>query len=738
MGALNTSIILVILMTWFAQLDAKSCHHGLKSCGDSFCCCRKKYAECLNTKLTYIPKLPKAVIALKFRGNNIKTLSRHTFTNISEPNILILDLMANGVESSHNDAFANMFSLKKLNLQNNNHLNYTQFSKSLYNISKNLSTLYLDNTGLKSLPDAIFDGLRHTSIKFIYLRNNSITKFNENAFYHLNSLRTLDLSNNLLRQIPATGNGSRKGHKYIEALNLAHNQFVYWPPWFCDSSMNGRSLYPRLKSLELRGNAIMVLNRTAWSCLKRLQKLCVSENVIQDLNNDIFVDLISLQKLLISYMAKPFKKIEPRAFHNSRLTELQFDNNWIDFKPNSAIPYDKLFTYCPSLTKLLLGYNDIRNITDGKLVTLLSPLTKLTELHLSGARMYKIPENLFSKFTNLTKLYLGSNKIKAFNPNAFINVTKLQVLHLDSNQIQVINDSFPVTLRHSLKELHLANNPFSCAFCASNNNTWFRNWIDISKIKFPNWPSYYQCASPPEEKGTLFQSHHPTEKDCIKKDPMIVAYVTIGVFILVFTVFGIAGYRTRWYIRYYMIKFRKRCTFEWKADPEKQRLLGNEFRYDAYVIYHDNDRAFVRNEILKFMEEDNQYKLFIWDRDFTAGDQTVGIVVDNICKSNHVIAVISRRFLKDQWCDFQLAVSVDRQIELKRNYLTLLILEDVDKNLLNKSWCVLFTKTPVAEWCNKKNDIRRKLYEQQILSVPRMFANRAIGRRNSINDDVEN
>ena len=732
------SVFLIILMQWFTKSDAMSCQRGKKKCGESFCCCNETYAICQNTKLTYIPKLPKTINALNFRGNNVKTLSKYTFTNISEPNLLYLDLMSNGLENIHSDAFANLFSLEKLSLQNNTHLNYTQFSKSLYNISQRLLSLTLDSTGLESLPDTIFDGLRQTSIKSIDLQKNSITTLNENAFYHLSSLRKLDLSNNLIREIPATGNGSRSGHKYIEILNLANNQFVYWPPWFCDSSMNGKSLYPRLKSLELRGNAIMVLTRTAWSCLKSLQRLYLSQNVIQDLNNDIFVDLISLRKLLISYMAKPFRKIEPRAFHNSRLTDLQFDHNWIDFKPNSAIPYDTLFIYCPNLTKLLIGYNDIRNITDGKLVTLLSPLSKLTYLHLGGARMYEIPENLFSKFTNLTKLYLGSNKIKAFNPNAFINVTKLKVLHLDANQIQVINDSFPVTLRQSLKELHLSNNPFSCAFCTSNNNIWFRNWIDSSKIRFPKWPSYYRCASPPKEKGTLFQSHHPTEKDCIQKDPMIVAYVTIGVFILVFTVFGIVGYKTRWYIRYYTIKFGKRCTFGWKDDPEKQRLLGNELRYDVYVIYHDNDRAFVRNEILKFMEEENHYKLFIWDRDFTAGDQTVGIVVDNICKSNHVIAVISRSFLKDQWCDFQLAVSVDRQIELKRNYLTLLIMEDVDKNLLSKSWCVLFTKTPVAEWCDKKNDIRRKLYEHQILSVPRMVGNRPTERQMSVNNDVEN
>lgn len=726
-------LCVVVWTTLFNLVTAKPCPGRLQPCGQMFCCCSKTIAICRNKNLTYIPRLPRGLKSLTFMENNIKTLSPETFNNVSVSSLEFLGLLSNGIVNVCNNTFRKFSKLQKLSLQNNDKLNWSQLELALNSTPRILNSLFLDNTGLTNLPDGIFMGLKDTNMRFITIRNNCIKAFNENAFYHLQSLKSLDLSRNKINKIKLTSNKTRLGHRSIERLSLAHNEFVYFPPFFCDENLPYRSLYPRLKSLDLTGNAIMVLVREALSCLKRLDKLLLRENVIQTLGDDTFLDLKSLEILHVSYMAKPIQKIAAKAFHNKNLKELHFENNNIDFKPDSDVPYETLFTFCPNLKKLLLGYNYFRSIYDTKLIAMLSPLMKLTELHLEGARLYKIPEKLFNKFHNLTKLYMANNKIQAINPDAFINVTKLTVLHLEANKIKVINNTFPVALRHSLREVNLAGNPFSCSFCASNNNTWFRNWIDSSKIKFIHWPGFYKCASPPSKHDTLFASQKPKAEDCETKDPMIVAYVTIGCFLIIFTIFGIAGYRGRWYVRYWSIKWQRRCGCGPNvSDPERQRLLGGDgdvttdVTYDAYVIYHDDDRAFVRGEILPFMETKHLYKLFIWDRDFTAGDQTVGIVVDNIYKSNHVIAVVSKSFLKDQWCDFQLAVCLDRQIELKRNYLTLLTLENVDKKLLSKSWCVLLTKTVTAEWCDKKSDIRRKLYENQILSnVPCMQCNRA-------------
>lgn len=176
---------------------------------------------------------------------------------------------------------------------------------------------------------------------------------------------------NWINNITVTSNRSRLGHAGIDALSLAHNEFVYWPPWFCSSKSSNTPLYPRLKKLDLSGNVIIVPVREAWGCLKHLHTLDLKGNVIQVLGNDTFVDLISLEKLHISYMAKPISQIEPRAFHNKHLKHLHFDNNGMSFRPDSPIPYASLFTFCPNLAKLFLGYNDFRNIADNKFVLMM-------------------------------------------------------------------------------------------------------------------------------------------------------------------------------------------------------------------------------------------------------------------------------------------------------------------------------------------------------------------------------
>lgn len=717
------AVIIIFVMSCVQGKHRKHhCIHGFKPCGDALCCCKNKDAYCKNKNLTYIPEFPGTVENVTFLGNNLTILSAEVVKNISLIKLKHLNLTSNGIKRIHTDTFTSLSHLLSLSLQNNNKLNYSEFSASLYNINPEVYKLVLDNTGLESLPNKIFSGLikKRVKLRYIFLRRNEITEFNELAFYQLQYLKSLDLSKNKITKFLPPVNGSRLGHSNIEYLILKVNDLTGKIPWFCTSDSKKNSLYPKLKSLDLSNNVIMTLDRKCWACLKRLERLNLANNHIKKLENDIFVDLVSLKKLQVSYMAKPIQEIQEKAFHNLNLTELHFEHNKIEFKRNSSVPYEKLFTFCPNLTTLYLGYNNLRNITDNELVAMLSPLKRLKYLHLGGAELFKIPDRLLSTFASLTTLNLGKNKIQSINPVAFRNITKLETLALDANKISVINDTFPITLRHSLKVLHLSNNPFSCTFCTPNNNTWFRHWIDTTrnKIRFVGWPSYYKCASPPSEKGTLFQSHKPTEKDCEKANPMVIVYITMGTFLIFFTIVGITGYKTRWYLRYYAIKFRRKCTFKEKDISENQRLLENDTNYDAYVIYHDNDRAFVCGEFLRFMEEEspNHYKLFIWDRDFTAGDQTVAIVVDNMLQSDHVIAIISKSFLKDSWCDFQLAIALDRQIELKRHALLLITLEDIEKQLLNKAWCVLLTKTPVAEWCDTKNDIKRKLCEHQIFS----------------------
>ena len=730
----------VVLIFCMAQLvyTTSGCRKGYRECTEAHCCCnRGGMVICKNLKLNYIPKLPKKTKHLVFTGNDIRHVTKKTFKNAC--GLSILDFSSNGVQSVDSDSFAVFRGLKELDFTYNTDINKTQLAKSFYAIPESLHTLRLDGNNLKSLPNDLFQGLIKKSITELSLKKNRMTIFNEAIFSNLPSLKVLKLGYNWIRNISRLDNGTRYGSRTIEYLDLSFNNFLEYPPWFCDGKEESQSLYPKLKNLDLSGNTIIVPVRQAWWCLKKLEKLNLDKNVVQLLKNDTFVDLVSLKKLQLGHMVKPIHTIYPRAFNNSNLKELNFDTNGLVFKRTNDIPYDTLFKFSPNLEKLHIGKNNFKSLSNIELVKMLSNLPKLKHLYMDEVHLHSIPETLLNNF-KLEKLYLGNNEIQTIDPVAFQNVTTLKVLHLNANKIQIVNDSFPETLLASLEEINLGGNPFSCSFCANNNDIWFRDWIDNTKIKIDMWPKHYKCASPPEEVGTLLKDHQPRYKDCNQKPPdqMPIVYGTIGAFIFIFAVFATAAYRGRWYIQYWKIKFIRYWKSLGPIDPERQSLLEDNTDYDAYVIYHDRDATFVRDDLSPFMEDDHKYKLFIWDRDADFGSK-VDIMVSNIYKSKHVIAVISKHFLKDPWCEFQLDVTMDRQVELKRKYLMLVSLEDLDKQSLNKSWCVLFTKTPTADWFARKNDIRRTVFERQILcNVPCKAAPKNPSRQASIIYDRSN
>ena len=706
-----------------------SCKNNWQPCGDTICCCSRDTAECMGRRLTYIPKFPRNVTTLRLNFNDFQNVTQKTFENTTTLAIKRLDLGSNGILRISHDAFHELRHLFEIDLSNNNLINARQLSMSLFNNSWKLKVLRLNNCGLRNISNNFFEGLENTNLEMLALQHNGMTVVNEMSIHPLRNLKCLDYSNNWIEKIV-----NRIGHMTINSIFLANNEFNRGPPLFCDD--NGTSLYPNLEILDLSWNNMVYPNRKAWWCLTNLKELNLSGNVLYTIHNDTFSDLVSLDKLDVSSMTKPIQKIQPKAFNNMNLKTLNIENNKLLFMDRSSIPFRKFLKYSPNLIRLYLGYNLFVGLNDVEIVEMVSPLSKLKVLNLNQAHLTHIPHNLLQKF-NLTTLHLKYNEIHRINGSVFMNIKTLRYLGLGFNKISIIDtDTLPDNLQNSLQKLDLSNNPISCVPC---KNIWFREWIDRNhgKIKFIHWPKFYQCDQPPEKQGTLFIDYKATYEDCEPVNPTKIILASTCTFLLLVIVLGILAYKGRWYIRYWLIKYRRKFRCTTKDDPQKQTLLN--VVYDAYIIYHDKDRQFATRALCQFMEREHNYKLFIWDRQFEAGAAKVDVMVDNIYNSNHVIAVISKHFLKDPWCDFQLNVTIDRQIELKRKFLTLITLEDVDKQLLSKSWCVIFTKTPTAEWCDRKNDIKRRVFEHQILAhVPCITSQSPPNRLNpTVNSEYE-
>ena len=707
--------------------DPCSCDTQNYTCGNGHCICVGKWACCIRKNLTYIPALPYNITAVDISHNYLLNVSAETFKNVSSLAVETLKLHHNDMMNIEEASFKKLSHIQVLDLKGNENINKTQLARSFSGIQKSKAlALVLDECGLSFIPDGFFEGLQDAKLVNISLQKNQMKTFNESHFKRLKYLKTLDLSNNWIEEIVRSPNDEGAGHNTTENLILSDNNFFKFPPWFCTNT--SKSLYPNLKSLDLSSNFIVFPVRQTWSCLKQLQQLSLRKNVLLQIQNDIFSDLVSLEVLDVSNMVRSIKYIGIRAFNISQLQKLHFEHNNMKFKEQSDIPFEKLFKYLPNLRTIHLESNDFRMSYEA-LTLMLEPLKNLEHLHLGDINLANIPNGLLEKFPNLTVLNLSKNKISMIDPMAFANVTKLKEIFLYENRIQEVDEtSFPEAVLKSLKKINLADNPFSCTPC---KNMWFRNWLDkMNKtgVKVLGWSGNYTCHYPTCMRGKSLETYHPTPDDCKEKNPLIAVYISLAIFLIIVLMFGAAVYRGRWYLRYWIYKLHRRHKLSNDKNPEARSLLQDQVIYDAYVIYHDLDRGFLRQTLLPFMEEQHGYRLFITDREPEQGAK-VDIMVENIYRSNHVIAVVSRHFLKDQWCEFQLSVTLDRQVELKRNYLLLLTLEDVDKTLLSKTWCVLLTRTPTAEWCDKRNHIKRKLFEHQLTTI---IQNRSV-QQNIIN-----
>lgn len=142
----------------------------------------------------------------------------------------------------------------------------------------NIEILDLSNNRFTGLVPYAFKTHGYTSLKVLYLRNNSIINIHVEAFLKLDSLHTLDLSNNMLNAVPSE---ALYVLPYLHNLNLASNNLMLIP----DFAFQG---IPTLKQLDLSGNRISDFETKALSGLTSLQILWLQKNSLHSLHPDTF------------------------------------------------------------------------------------------------------------------------------------------------------------------------------------------------------------------------------------------------------------------------------------------------------------------------------------------------------------------------------------------------------------------------------------------------------------------
>ncbi|XP_062391220.1 toll-like receptor 13 [Sardina pilchardus] len=108
------------------------------------------------------------------------------------------------------------------------------------------------------------------------------------------------------------------------------------------------------------------------------------------------------------------------------------------------------------------------------------------------------------------------------------------------------------------------------------------------------------------------------------------------------------------------------------------------YQYDAFVSYSGRDERWVVEQLLPGLERRGPpfLRLCLHSRDFQLGKDVVENITDSLYRSRRTLCLLSRHFLRSNWCSLELRLATYRLQVEHRDVLVLLFLEKIPSRLL--------------------------------------------------------
>ena len=683
---------------------AVTCPTNICKCSES-----KQSAICSGhgKNLSHIPQLAIFVRSAHFNRDYFPVISEELFNTITSNNILDISFRGSDVQNITPTAFHCLSHLTSLDLSSNKKINVTSLKQSLSSLgNKNpltflfeqmewkslrkklfsgvrgiVRSLSLNGNFLQHLPSGVFDGVE--KVTALYIRNNKL-EVCDKALLQLTYLRKLDLSHNVIKTCDWTFLPNS-----LESLHLSNNSITNIP-MLCFNNSN----FPNLVSVMLDKNNIHSISKSSFSCLSALKYINMASNDISIFPPEAFSSLLRLDTLILHDMKRRVRIIGRNAFAIPSLKEFIFFGNRFRFMSMTL-------RKCSKLKRLDLSYNFMPKKTL-KARYLLGGLTELKDLFLSGVSWKLIPDNFFKLVPNVSRVHLSSNGIIKLNSSIFSEQSKITELLLDHNSItHIAEDTFNAAFWQTIKILDLSVNPFTC----DCDLLWFKTKMATSSSKFRYYPERYICLSPPDKKDLHLSNFTLKPEDCETKSELVTVLISSGSICLFVMISILIVYKGRWHIRYwtYLLRYRR---------SEYRRLGDVEFKYDAFVIYSDEDSDFVHNTLMPKLEDDEQFRLCVHFRDFQPGKIIADNIVESMNNSRMAIVVLSKYFCDSRWCKFELIIAQDRWLNNESDALLIVMLEDLESDHMTKDLRALIRTTTYVMWT--EDNLGQRLFWDQI------------------------
>ncbi|XP_057285429.1 leucine-rich repeat-containing G-protein coupled receptor 5 isoform X2 [Pezoporus wallicus] len=269
--------------------------------------------------LTYIPKGAFAGLfslkVLMLQNNQLRQVPTEALQNLRS--LQSLHLHNNRIYSLGKKCFDGLHSLETLDL---NYNSLDEFPTAIRTLT-NLKELGFHSNNIKSIPERAFVG--NPSLITIHFYDNPIQLVGKSAFQHLPELRTLTLNGaSQITEFPdLTGTTS------LESLTLTGAQITSLPRSACVQ-------LPNLQVLDLSYNLLQEL--PCFTACKKLQKIDLHHNEIGEIKADTFRQLAALRSLDLAW--NKIKIIHPNAFSSlPSLIKLDVSSNLLSSFPVTGL-----------------------------------------------------------------------------------------------------------------------------------------------------------------------------------------------------------------------------------------------------------------------------------------------------------------------------------------------------------------------------------------------------------------
>ncbi|KAG9355883.1 hypothetical protein JZ751_000727 [Albula glossodonta] len=220
-----------------------------------------------------------------------------------------------------------------------------------------------------------------------------------------------------------------------------------------------------------------------------------------------------------------------------------------------------------------------------------------------------------------------------------------------------------------LEYLDVTDNPLSC----SCQNAWFKNWsVHSLKVQVPY---LYDLHCDNDPLSPYFWEFD--DKACSYDYVNFIFFLSTALLDLLFISLGITWHKCRSSIRYLILLLRSRISGRKKGQ--------RNYTYDAFISYSSLDETWVMEQLVPHMEGPNGkgFRLCLHHRDFRPGVAILENIETAIYNSRRTLCVVSRDFLRSEWCTMEFQLASLRLLCDHSDVLLLVFLEEIPDHCLS-------------------------------------------------------